>query len=334
MTQLTDINNNLIIRYLRDNLSEEEKLKVISWLESSEQNRDFLFGLKEAYLISRWENVKETADVDNEWGKLHSIITESQKANKNSKTKYLKIITKYAAIVIIAFGIGTIFNHFFDSYDSHTTSFSTGFGRNSVVTLNDGSKVTLNAKSTLTYNNRITNIREVTLDGEAVFDIKKIQNKPFYVNTSCYKIKVLGTFFNVSTYDNDDYVSTTLKRGRIQIFDLKTNNILAELKVGERFRFDKKTGNYSINMQKDMNDDFGWYNGKLCFNDISLSDLMNKLEREYGYSIEIRNHGVQSYRYKANIEKESIENIMEYISLVTPNVHYKINHETKKMQIY
>ena len=151
MTQLTDINNNLIIRYLRDNLSETEKLKVISWLESSEQNREFLFGLKEAYLISRWENVKETADVDNEWEKLHSKITENQNLNKNSSTKILKLITRYAAIVIFAFGIGTIFNHFFESSDTLTTSFSTGYGRNSVVILNDGSKVTLNAKSTLTF---------------------------------------------------------------------------------------------------------------------------------------------------------------------------------------
>ena len=334
MTHLSDINNNLIIRYLRNNLSENEKFQVISWLESSEQNREFLFGLKEAYLISQWETVKATADVDNEWEKLHSSITEAQKLNRKSTFKIFNQIAKYAAIAILAFGIGTLFNHFFEVPNPHVTTFSTGFGRNSVVILNDGSKVTLNAKSTLTYNNQSKNNREVTLNGEAVFDIKKDHDKPFYVNTAYYRIKVLGTFFNVSTYDNDDYVSTTLKRGIVQIVDMSSNKILTELKVGERFYLDKKTGNYAIKMQKDLNDDFGWYDGKLCFNDIPLNDLTNKLEREFGYSIKIKNHNVQTYRYKANIEKENLKNIMKYISIVTPDVHYKINDEEKKILIY
>jgi ferric-dicitrate binding protein FerR (iron transport regulator) len=334
MTQLTDINNDLIIKYLRESLSEAEKLQVIAWLESNEQNREFLFGLKEAYLISRWESVKGTADVDNEWKKIHTNIIEAQKINKKSTLRIFKQITKYAAIIIVAFGIGTIFNHFLESSQPRPTTFSTGLGRSSELILNDGSKVTLNAKSTLIYNNQSIDNREVTLIGEAVFDIKKNHDKPFYVNTSYYRIKVLGTLFNVSTYDNDDYVSTTLKRGIIQIVDTKSNKILTELKEGQRFYLDKKTGNYSINKQKDLNDDFGWYEGKLCFNDIPLKDLTNKLEREFGYSIEIKNHDIQTYRYKANIEKESIENIMRYISFVTPDVQYKINEETKKILIY
>jgi ferric-dicitrate binding protein FerR (iron transport regulator) len=333
MTQFTKINNNLIIRYLRNDLSEAEKLRVISWLEADQQNVEFLLGLKEAYLVSQWQTIKENSDVDNEWKKIHSKINLEQNSKQVSKRKFILQISRYAAIIVFAFGLGFIGNHYYLTNTNNTT-FSTGSGRNSVIILNDGSKVTLNAKSTLAYNNNKSNAREVTLNGEAVFDIKKDNGKPFYVNTSKYKIKVLGTLFNVSTYDNDDYVSTTLKRGKVQIIDTKSNNILSELKEGERFYIDKKTGNYTIKMQADLNDDFGWYNGKLCFNDILLKDLTNKLEREFGYDIEIKNQNVQNYRYKANIEKESIKNIMEYISLVTPDVHYKINDVAKKIQIY
>lgn len=334
MTQFTGINNDLIIRYLRNDLSETEKLQVISWLEADQQNVEFLLGLKEAYLISRWQNVKQSADVDNEWEKIHSKIILGQDSKQISKRKFFLQFSRYAAIVLVAFGLGILGNHYYDVIKSHNTTFSTGLGRSSVVILNDGSKVTLNAKSTLTYNNNQSDAREVTLNGEAVFDIKKDHGKPFYVNTSYYKIKVLGTFFNVSTYDNDDYVSTTLKRGKVQIVDTRSNKILSELKEGERFYLDKKTGNYSIKMEQDLNDDFGWYEGKLCFNDIPLKDLTNKMEREFGFSIEIKNHKVQTYRYKANIEKESLENIMKYISMVTPDVSYKINYEAKKILIY
>jgi len=334
MTQFTNINNNLIIRYLRNDLSEAEKLQVISWLEADQQNVEFLLGLKEAYLVSRWQTVKESADVDNEWEKIHSKISLEQDSKQISKRKFIFQFARYAAIILLAFGFGFLGNHYYDVIKSHDTTFSTGLGRSSVVILNDGSKVTLNAKTTLKYSNNKSNAREVTLNGEAVFDIKKDHGKPFYVNTSYYKIKVLGTLFNVSTYDNDDYVSTTLMRGIVQIVDNKSNKILTELKVGERFYLDKKTGNYSINMQKDLNDDFGWYNGNLCFNDILLNDLTNKLEREFGYAFEIKNHNVQTYRYKANIEKESLENIMKYISMVTPDVHYKINEKAKKILIY
>lgn len=333
MTQFTNINNDLIIRYLRNDLSETEKLNMIAWLEADQQNMEFLFGLKEAYLISRWNNVKESADVDNEWEKIHSQIISNQKANRVTTKKLFLRFSKYAAILVLAFVLGFVFDQYFVVSNKHETTFTTGSGRSSIVQLADGSKVTLNAQSTLTYSNS-SDEREVTLKGEAVFDIKKNNGKPFYVNTSNYKIKVLGTFFNVSTYDNDDYVSTTLKRGKIEIIEIKTNKVLSELKEGERFYLDKKTGNYSIKMEQDLNDDFGWYEGKLCFNDIPLKDLTNKMEREFGYSIEIKNHKVQTYRYKANIEKESLENIMKYISMVTPDVSYKIDYEAKKILIY
>lgn len=333
MAQFTNINNDLIIRYLRNELSEQEKLDVIAWLEADQQNMEFLFGLKEAYLISRWDSVRESADVDNEWEKIHSQIISDQKANRVSTKKLFLRLSKYAAILILTFGLGFVFDQYFVVSNNHETTFTTGSGRSSIVQLADGSKVTLNAQSTLTYNNSL-NEREVTLKGEAVFDIRKNKGKPFYVNTSNYRIKVLGTVFNVSTYDNDDYVSTTLKRGKIEIVEIGTNKVLSELKEGERFYLDKKTGNYSIKMEQNLSDDFGWYEGKLCFNDIPLKDLTNKMEREFGFAIEIKNHKVQTYRYKANIEKESLENIMKYISIVTPNVHYKINYETRKILIY
>ncbi len=333
MTKLNNLNNELIIKYLRDSLSENEKLEVISWLEVNEQNREFLFGLKEAYFLSNWENIKKSSDVDNEWNKIHSKIIENDKSEKKSKTKIVNQIAKYAAIIVIAFSLGTLFNYFYTTKNPQITTFSTGYGRSSTVILNDGSKVTLNAKSLLIYDQN-EDEREVTLKGEAVFDIRKDHKKPFYVNTDYYQIKVLGTFFNVSSYENDDYVATTLKKGSIQIYDINSHKILSELKMGERFYYEKRTGNYFIKTQTDLNDDFGWYDGKLCFNEISLKDLSNKLEREFGYSIVIKNHSVQNYRYKANIEKESLENILNYVSMVTPDVHYKINNESKTILLY
>lgn len=334
MTQFAEINNELIIKYLRNELNETEKLIVVSWLEADKQNLEFLIGLKEAYTVSKWSNVMEDADVDAEWIKLHGkIILESKKQSISPK-KLVIIFSKYAAILILAFALGFGFNQYYANSKLIATTIETGSGRSSVVYLADGSKVTLNAKSTLTYNTHISNAREVTLHGEAVFDIKKDNGKPFFVNTSNCKIKVLGTIFNVSAYDNDNYISTTLKQGKVQILESSSGKQLSELKEGERFYMDKKSGNYTVQLQQDLNNDFGWYDGKLCFNDISLKELCNKLEREFGYSFEIKNNNFQTFRYKAYVERESIDNILKYIEFVTPDVHYNIDRNEKKVVLY
>src|SRR5690606_22071977 len=88
-------------------------------------------------------------------------------------------------------------------------------GQKSVMLLEDGTKVWLNADSKLTYSRNFAqgDLREVFLDGEAFFEVVSNPQKPFVVHTSALNIKVLGTSFNVKSYSDDSRIETTLVEG-------------------------------------------------------------------------------------------------------------------------
>ena len=97
---ISDIENSLLVKYLKNELSEEESQKVIGWLEQNKENQEFLFGLKDLYMLGRWEELSRRADTAHGWEKLSGTIRK-QHQSKNVFSSYLK----YAAILIVFFSI-------------------------------------------------------------------------------------------------------------------------------------------------------------------------------------------------------------------------------------
>ncbi len=99
-----------------------------------------------------------------------------------------------------------------------TSQVMTKPGSRTQIQLPDGSRVWLNASSQLTYDKDFgQNLREVTLTGEAFFDVAKDASRPFIIHTKVIDVKVLGTEFNVRAYPNDAYTETSLIRGRVEV---------------------------------------------------------------------------------------------------------------------
>src|SRR6185312_193071 len=115
-------------------------------------------------------------------------------------------------------------------------------GTKSKIILPDGTVVRLNSSSKLTYNNDFNeNVREVNLEGEAFFDVTKDAKHPFIVHTSNIDIRVLGTLFNVKSYEQDPTIETTLLRGSIEVFnknDASAPKVI--LKPNEKMIYRKK----------------------------------------------------------------------------------------------
>lgn len=151
------------------------------------------------------------------------------------------------------------------------------------LVLPDGSKVWLNASSTLQFPTAfVGKERDVELSGEAYFEVAKNKEKPFHVNLKGMQVEVLGTHFNVNAYADENYVKTSLLEGSVRI---KEGHQSGLLKPGQQAVI--KNDNKSIEIRKaDMEEVVAWKNGLFQFNGANIGTIMREIGRWYDVNIE------------------------------------------------
>ena len=222
---------------------------------------------------------------------------------------------------------------------------STRNGSRTRINLPDGSIVWLNAGSKLVYDKNFDQeVREVTLTGEAYFDVMKNANRPFIIHAGKMNIKVLGTLFNVKSYPDEYYTEASLIRGSIEVTieDRPSEKII--LKPNEKITL----SNYPIeitpgnagsvkqpepfvaisHLNYETRDstyiETSWVENKLIFRNESFADLKVKLERWYGVTIHFENEEVQRIRFNGSfIRIETIQQAMEALK-ITGDFRYNI----------
>ena len=169
------------------------------------------------------------------------------------------------------------------------------------LTLSDGTRVWLNSETELRYPVNFTaEKRRVFLKGEAYFEVAKNAQIPFVVTTSAgIDVKVLGTKFNVASYENDEQVTTTLAEGSVEVGDEKGS---VRLKPEEQALFCK--GDRSLRVQKvDVGMYLAWKDGKFIFEEQSLEQIMKQLQRWYEMSVFYTNEEVKQYTFSGDLKK-------------------------------
>lgn len=188
------------------------------------------------------------------------------------------------------------------------------FGQRSQVTLPDGSHIWLNSGSQLSYPPGFSGkTREVYLSGEAFFEVAPDSGKPFFVITRDVKIKVLGTRFNVSAYENEESAQTVLLEGKVNI---GRNGFLAksqEMVPGERAVYHKNTESFTKG-QADVNYYTSWLFGYLIFENEPTPGIFKKLERYYNQVIVVEK-GLEDITFSGKLDlKEDIADVLESIT--------------------
>ncbi len=220
-------------------------------------------------------------------------------------------------------------------------------GSKSTVELPDGTKVLLNADTRLFYDQSFGNgTREVTLEGEAYFDVVKDAAHPFIVHTALMNIKVLGTVFNVRAYASEEDMQTTLLRGSVEvtlkkkgdrkILVLKPNEKLVVRNITEGGQLKKPAGNslpdIAIMTVKAMENDSTvkeaqWTKNRLVFDQSRLEDVLPELERWYGVTMQTSDSSLLSRKISGIYENESLTEVLESFKLVL-GFNYKISGNT------
>ncbi|MNU20684.1 fec operon regulator FecR [compost metagenome] len=199
-----------------------------------------------------------------------------------SNGKRYSLDEKQSAITISAKGItyknGTMVNA--DPESQQATLAVPNAGQYQ-VTLADGTKVTLNAASTLKYHTQFTgNERIVQLEGEAYFEVAKNKNKPFKVISKGQVVTVLGTHFNVHAYPNEA-IETTLLEGSVTLQNDK-NKTSITLKPGEQGTI---SGSNITVETVNVEDVIAWSNNLFVFNNMPMVEIMKQLERWYNIEV-------------------------------------------------
>ena len=187
--------------------------------------------------------------------------------------------------------------------------------------LADGTRVWLNAESTLRYPVTFSGEeRRVEMTGEVYFEVTKDERHPFIVSVNDVEIEVLGTAFNIAAYD--EKVVTTLVDGRVKIC---TPADSAFLQVNEQASWDGKQ--VSIRHVEAENYTL-WRKGIFCFNDTRLEDIMDALARWYDVHVFFQNPRMKNDRYSVEIRRyEEIDTILRRIA-ETNRVKFSVNGKT------
>lgn len=200
------------------------------------------------------------------------------------------------------------------------------YGKRFEITLSDGTKVELNAGSTFKFpvNFIPGKERKVFLKGEGFFEVAENKKDAFIINSDELNIKVLGTKFNVSSYEEDEEINTVLVAGSVQLYNPKNENTLTTLVPGQKGAWDKTEKNIATE-KVDVNLYTAWRSGRLILRNTPFKIIRKKLERYYNISIINKNLVLDEQRYNVNFDNETIEQVLKTIN-ENFNIEYTITN--------
>lgn len=200
---------------------------------------------------------------------------------------------------------------------------STVKGQQYQVILPDGSKVWLNAASSITYPANFVNLknRMVQLSGEAYFEVAKDKSHPFIVKTDRQQVEVLGTHFNVNSYGDEGATRTTLLEGSVKVLSDKGQKVLLP---GQQSQLAENTLKVS---SADVNETVAWKNGDFIFNNEAFGSILRQLSRWYNVEIvDNGNHG--GLHLSGTISRsKNMSTVLKALE-VTGKVKFKIEGKT------
>lgn len=190
------------------------------------------------------------------------------------------------------------------------------------VLLSDGTKVWLNAESSITFPTTFTqSTREVNITGEVYFEVTKNQAKPFLVHVSQQTVKVLGTHFNINAYPENEAVQTSLLEGRVAVI---AGGKHVQLLPGQMSLWKQSQGGLKVNPIQDIENLLAWKDGMFCFDNNNIAEIMQVLARWYDIEFSFEKGDYSNCVFVGMIpKKKSIQEVLNILS-ASQQLEFKI----------
>lgn len=327
MEQLTQ---EILEKYLDNKATFEEQVIIEQSLRSAGELQS-VKGIVE----NRWTDFddKEWDEIDlsHVLQRVKGSIIADRKTTESVKRRIYNFYSKVAAILLLPLLITSLISNFkLDSANKLLTEKSTiasiqsPLGTRMEFSLPDGSRGYLNGGSKIEYQVPFNTNRQVRLEGEAYFDVKKDKFNVFEVIANNIKVKVVGTRFNINSYKEDGMSEVVLEEGAVECF-VQNHNEVIMLRPNESVKVEA-TG--VIKSKVTASDYIEWKDGRMSFRKSSMDEVKSKLESWYNVEIEILDEELYSYKLKGTFDNETLEDVLNLLKMTSP-INYKINKRQK-----
>lgn len=325
----------LAIQYFNGTISSEGEKELFHLLENNTEAKNSFRKWEDQWMANGMNNpISEMS-----WKRMQSKIETSQALQQtrtaSKKTYFIRNWFRVASCIAVLLLCVTGYlwvrdRQIISSSNKNYFTCSAPNGGKSRIELPDGTVVSLNAGSSLRYSQNFGIVeRTVTLDGEGYFEVSQKDGQNFQVYTNGYKIIVKGTKFNVSAYESEQFVTTTLLEGIVEVTKDKTKYYLHP---GEELTLDKKSGKFMM-QHTNAEQSILWSKNQLDYSDITLKELISKLSRQYNVYITINKTAEQYADRKIRISLKNHETIDEVISALQKILPVSITRKNQNIEI-
>ena len=288
----------ILIKYIEGTLPDDERAQVDDWVAASPENAKLLEQVYFTLQVTDRVRVMESVDPEMALVRFKSKVRKQNK--KVSLHRSLQMLLRVAAVLFIPVLVLSAYLFMqIGQEEVRMVEVRTNPGVVSTFDLPDGSKVWLNAGSSLKYpKNLWPECRQVELTGQGYFEVAKNPEKPFIVKVDpSYSVEVLGTRFDVSAYKDDEFVSTTLVEGSVQLNIAQAGDERAEFtRVGGKL--------YITSVNADNNT--AWRNGEIIFKNQPMSRVLKALTRHYNVRFDVKDKEVLEAIITAKFKEEQL----------------------------
>jgi ferric-dicitrate binding protein FerR (iron transport regulator) len=314
----------LLNRYTEGIATEEEKQLFDRFFEQCQKEG-------EAYWF-KWELSKSEKIKLGIYQSLNRRIDKEEKVGSKQKKKIMTSLLKVVASIIMIIGLGFLIHKEVSKKPAiHYITKTAERGERLTITLNDGTSIKLNSRSSITFPDVFqTGSREVSLKGEAFFEVKRDTANPFIVKTDQVYTTVLGTSFNIKAFEEED-IQVTVASGKVRVETSTTdgnNKRFLDTKIltpGEQAVFEKETANLTkreVSLERNL----AWKSNIIYFDDTPLSEVVKILGNWFDLEIKLENEELGSCLISGKYKSDKLTNILESLRFLQ-GIEYDITGE-------
>lgn len=317
-------------RVISGTASKKDAAEVVDWFATTVEGQQYLSDMldKDAYEME------------------HDLPDGSALTPMQSDLLYDKInrrlhvnLTRRALLRVAAVLLPLLLIAGFGLYLNSRTEFFTGTtyseiyvpkGEDTRILFQDGTEVYLNADTRIRYPRRFGwRKREVFLEGEAYFNVRHGDKRPFIVHAQHTETVVSGTSFNVSAYSESNTIEVVLDEGRVS-FNVYQRSY--PMLPGQKIQYDKLTGQTTLLNLVNPGNASLWKKNILHFYDTPLADVIKTLERKYDVRFEVKSAEALKYTYTLTTKQPGIENVLKELQKIAP-VRFAIKGDTVEVSM-
>ena len=314
-----------LLKYFSCQTSDSENQQILSWLANDSDGSH-----KEEYRSARMIYNGMILNVSKELPKTQNLQNPSSKRYK----KFLWIFGSIAASILLMMGVFHLAqDEFLQEYSNKFLYAEVPNGQTFELTLEDGTSMFMNSGTKVKYplafakDNRIVEI----LQGEVLFNVTADSKRPFIVKTFAADLTVLGTSFNLQSYPQDNYFSTTLIQGKVSVDDSLTGKSLTLL---PNMMVEYRGGKMQLKTDVDVKTVSNWTEGIINLDGLDFNSLMAKFERAFGITIQIERENLPEICYtRGKIRvSDGIEHALNVLKMAA-DFQYERNFQTNTIII-